>query len=275
MINYPNIDPVALDLGFAQIHWYGITYLVAFAGSWALLNYRVKLYKDTDRAVFLTPKFIEDILFFGALGVILGGRLGYTFFYNFDAFIHDPITLFRIWQGGMSFHGGLIGVTLSLWWLAKKNKISFLAMMDEVALVVPFGLACGRLGNFINAELWGRTTDVPWAMIFPTDPLGLPRHPSMLYEFFLEGIVLFIILWIFARKARPKMAVASLFVLGYGVFRFAVEFVRQPDNHMGDNGFIFGGWLTQGMLLSLPMVLIGLFLFVLSYRMARNYKGGN
>lgn len=270
MISYPNIDPVALDLGFAQIHWYGITYLVAFAGSWALLNYRVKLYQGTNRATFLTPKFIEDILFFGALGVILGGRLGYTFFYNFDTFLDDPITLFRIWQGGMSFHGGLIGVTLSLWWLAKKNKISFLAMMDEVALVVPFGLACGRLGNFINAELWGRTTDVPWAMIFPTDSLGLPRHPSMLYEFFLEGIVLFIILWLFARKAQPKMAVASLFVLGYGIFRFAVEFVRQPDIHMGDNGFIFGDWLTQGMILSFPMIVIGLVLFFFSYRLEKS-----
>jgi len=266
MITYPNIDPVALDLGFAKIHWYGITYLVAFAGSWLLLNYRVKLYQGSDRAPFLTPKFIEDLLFFGALGVILGGRLGYTLFYNFDNFIADPLTLMRIWQGGMSFHGGLLGVTLSLWWFAKKNKISFLALMDEVAIVVPFGLACGRMGNFINAELWGRATDVPWAMVFPTDPLGLPRHPSMLYEFFLEGVVLFIILWLYARKPRPKMAVASLFVLGYGLFRFAVEFVRQPDLHMGESGFIFGGWLTQGMILSLPMVLIGLFLFVWSYK---------
>lgn len=264
MLIYPQIDPIAVDLGVVQVHWYGITYLVAFVGAWLLLNYRLSKNSDAGSNV-LNVKHVDDLLFYGALGVIFGGRLGYTFFYNFDYFIHDPLILFQVWKGGMSFHGGLLGVLFSMWLFAKKNNFTFFQITDEIALVVPFGLASGRIGNFINAELWGRETDLPWAMVFPTDPEQLARHPSMLYEFLLEGVLLFTILWFFARKARPRMFISALFLIFYGLFRFLVEFVRQPDAHMGEGGFIWqSSWLTQGMLLSLPMIFFGLILLYLS-----------
>jgi len=256
MIIYPNIDPVALAIGPLKIHWYGISYLVAFLGSWLLLYYRTKNFDSP-----IQSKQIDDILFYAAVGVIIGGRLGYTLFYNFDHFIHNPIVLLQIWNGGMSFHGGLLGVLIAMWLYARKIAVSFFQITDFIAVVVPFGLGCGRIGNFINAELWGRPSDLPWAMVFPTDPLALPRHPSMLYEFLLEGVLLFIILWIYAGKKRPIQAISGLFLIFYGLFRFLVEIVRQPDAHMGDNGFIYSDWLTQGMLLSVPMILFGLWLF--------------
>ncbi len=268
MLTYPNIDPIALDLGFIKIHWYGITYLLAFTGSWLLLQYRSKKYPNT-----LNSKQIEDVIFYGALGVILGGRIGYTLFYNLDAFLQQPLILFQIWNGGMSFHGGLLGVLISMWLFGKKEKMSFFQITDQIALVVPFGLACGRIGNFINAELWGRPSDLPWAMIFPTDPLALPRHPSMLYEFLLEGVILFCILWFFARKQRPLRAISALFLIAYGLFRFLVEFVRQPDQHMGKDGFIAADWLTQGMILSVPMIIAGVIILYFAYQhdnMAKN-----
>lgn len=256
MIAYPEIGPVALAIGPLKIHWYGITYIVAFAGFWFFARVKSK-----QKHVDWTYEQIDDLLFYGAMGVVIGGRMGYTLFYNLDYFLHDPLILFQIQKGGMSFHGGLIGVLFAMWLFAGKYKKSFFLVTDFIAVMVPFGLAAGRIGNFINAELWGRPTDLPWAMIFPTDPAGLARHPSMLYEFFLEGILLFIILWIYSAKARPLKAVSGLFLIFYSLFRSLVEFVRQPDAHMGDNGFIAIDWLTMGMILSLPMLLLGIYLF--------------
>lgn len=264
MLIYPDIDPVALALGPIKIHWYGISYLLAFAGCWFLLRYRTKNFSCR-----IQSNQIDDLLFYAAVGVILGGRLGYTLFYNFDYFIHNPIVLLQIWNGGMSFHGGLLGVLAAMWLYSRKISLKFFQLTDVIAMVVPFGLGCGRIGNFINAELWGRPSELPWAMIFPTDPLGLSRHPSMLYEFLLEGILLFLILWIFARKKRPDKAISGLFLIFYGTFRLLVEFVRQPDAHMGENGFIYADWLTQGMILSMPMILLGVWLFYTAYARAQ------
>ena len=178
-----------------------------------------------------------------------------------DYFLQDPLILFKVHQGGMSFHGGLLGVLVAMWLFARKADKDFFTVTDFIAVMVPFGLASGRIGNFINAELWGRPTDLPWAMIFPTDPLGLPRHPSMLYEFALEGVLLFIILWFYSTKPRPKKAISGLFLILYSLFRTLVEFVRQPDAHLGEQGFIAMQWLTMGMILSLPMFLLGVYLF--------------
>lgn len=255
MIAYPEIDPVALAIGPLKIHWYGITYLVAFAGFWFFARLKAR-----QAHVNWSHEQIDDLLFYGALGVVIGGRLGYTLFYNMDAFLHNPFVLLQVHKGGMSFHGGLLGVLFAMWLFARKNHKAFFNVTDFIAVMVPFGLAAGRIGNFINAELWGRPTDVPWAMIFPTDPLGLPRHPSMLYEFFLEGVVLFIILWWFSSKQRPQRVISGLFLILYSLFRILVEFVRQPDFHLGDKGFIASDWLTMGMLLSLPMLFFGLYL---------------
>ncbi len=261
MINYPDIDPVALSLGPIKIHWYGISYLLGFAGCWYLLKIlgKRKLHP-------LKNSQIDDLVFYAALGVILGGRIGYTLFYNLDVFLQQPLVLLQIWNGGMSFHGGLIGVALAMWLYARKTGQNIFVITDMVAVVTPFGLACGRAGNFINAELWGRPSDLPWAMVFPTDPLALPRHPSMLYELLLEGMILFIIMWLFVHRSPPRMAASALFLTLYGFFRFLVEFVRQPDAHMGEGGFIYGNWLTQGMLLSLPMVVLGMILLWFAYK---------
>jgi len=256
MIAYPEIDPVALALGPLKIHWYGITYLIAFAGFWFFARLKSK-----QAHVDWSYEQIDDLLFYGALGVVLGGRIGYTLFYNWHYFLQDPLILFQIQQGGMSFHGGLLGVLFAMWLFARKVHKDFFAVTDFIAVMVPFGLAAGRIGNFINAELWGRPTDLPWAMIFPTDPLGLARHPSMLYEFLLEGVVLFLILWFYSRKPRSQKAVSGLFLIFYSLFRIVVEFVRQPDAHLGEQGFIAMHWLTMGMILSLPMLLLGLYLF--------------
>ena len=256
MIAYPEIDPVALAVGSLKIHWYGITYLAAFAGFWLFARIKSK-----QKHVNWTYEQIDDLLFYGAMGVVLGGRMGYTLFYNLDYFLHDPLIIFQIQKGGMSFHGGLLGVLLAMWLFARKNKMPYFMVTDFIAVMVPFGLAAGRIGNFINAELWGRPTDLPWAMVFPTDPLALARHPSMLYEFILEGVLLFIILWLYSSKARPVKAVSGLFLIFYGLFRSIVETVRQPDAHMGDKGFIAMDWLTMGMVLSLPMIILGIYLF--------------
>lgn len=261
MLTYPQIDPVALSIGPLEIHWYGITYLVAFAGFWFFARLKTR-----QAHVNWSYEQIDDLLFYGALGVVIGGRLGYTLFYNFDYFIHDPLILFQIQKGGMSFHGGLLGVLFAMWLFARKNNKDFFAVTDFIAVMVPFGLAAGRIGNFINAELWGRPTDLPWAMIFPTDPFGLPRHPSMLYEFLLEGVVLFIILWFYSSRPRPQKAVSGLFLVCYSIFRILVEFVRQPDAQMGNGGFIAGHWLTMGMILSLPMFLFGIYLIRTAYK---------
>ncbi len=257
MLNYPLIDPVAVSLGPLKIHWYGIMYLVAFGAAWWLGRRRAR-----QPGSGWNDEQISDLIFYGALGVVLGGRIGYTLFYNFDHFVSDPVSILRIWEGGMSFHGGLLGVLVAMWLFGRKYKHSFFELTDFVAPLVPIGLASGRLGNFINGELWGQPTSLPWGIVFPGGG-PLPRHPSQLYEMFLEGIVLFLIVWIFSAKPRPRMAVSGVFALGYGVFRFAVEFVRQPDDHLG---FIAFGWLTQGQLLSAPLILTGIVLLWLAYR---------
>jgi phosphatidylglycerol:prolipoprotein diacylglycerol transferase len=255
-MNYPHIDPVAFSLGPLKIHWYGILYLVAFTSAWWLGRYRARQPNSGWRA-----EQIEDLIFFGALGVVLGGRIGYVLFYNFAAFLDNPLMLFEVWQGGMSFHGGLLGVMLAIGLYARKQQRGYFEVLDFVAPLVPLGLGAGRIGNFINGELWGRVSDVPWAMVFPGGGPE-PRHPSMLYEFFLEGIVLFLIIWFYSSKPRPTMAVSGLFGACYGLFRILVEFVRMPDAHIGYMAF---GWVTQGMLLSLPMVVIGVGMIFYAY----------
>jgi phosphatidylglycerol:prolipoprotein diacylglycerol transferase len=204
-----------------------------------------------------------DLLFYLALGVILGGRFGYVVFYNFDVFLADPLWLLRVWEGGMAFHGGLLGVIFAMWWYGRKIDRGFWQLADFVAPLVPVGLGAGRIGNFINGELWGKPTDAAWGMVFRTAPDSLARHPSQLYQFALEGVVLFVILWWFSARPRPRMAVSGLFLAVYGAFRFMVEFVRQPDPQLGYLAF---DWLTMGQVLSLPMVLAGATLMFIAYR---------
>ena len=259
MIDYPDINPVALDIGFVKIHWYGITYVVGILGAWFLLRFRGK-----QQYWQFSDEQVSDLIFYAMLGIIIGGRLGSVLFYNFSYYLQHPIEIFYIQKGGMSFHGGLIGVITAVWFFARKINSPLFKVTDFIAPVVPVGLGCGRIGNFINGELWGGPSNLPWAMIFP-DPLagGIPRHPSQLYEAFLEGLVLFIILWWFSKTPRPIKAVSGLFLIGYGVFRFMVEFVRVPDQHIGYLAF---NWLTMGMLLSLPMIVFGLLLMILAYK---------
>lgn len=249
MLTYPDINPVALSLGPLKVHWYGLMYLVGFVGGWALGRYRAA---KPDWP--LSPLLVDDLIFYDALGVILGGRIGYMVFYQAPELIHHPLTLFEVWDGGMSFHGGLIGVMIATALFARKHKIHFFTLMDFIAPLVPIGLFVGRIGNFINGELWGKVTTQPWGMVFPTGG-PLPRHPSMLYEAFAEGIVLFLILFLFSIKPRPRMAVSALFLIFYGLFRFLVEFVREPDSQLG---YLWDGWLTMGQVLSFPMIVIGL-----------------
>lgn len=259
MIAYPDIDPVALDIGFVKIHWYGISYIAGILAAWVLLQHR----GSQDRWG-VSNEQVSDLIFYAMLGIILGGRLGSVLFYNLPYYLQHPIEIFYIQQGGMSFHGGLIGVLLAVGYFAHKVNKPFFMVTDFIAPVVPIGLGCGRIGNFINGELWGGPSSLPWAMIFP-DPAagGIARHPSQLYEAFLEGLVLFIILWWFSKTLRPVKAISGLFLLGYGIFRFIIEFVRVPDQHIG---YIAFDWFTMGQLLSLPMILFGLVLLVMAYR---------
>jgi len=256
--DYPAIDPVAIALGPLQVHWYGLMYLVGFAGAWWLGKIRTRKPWSV-----LNEDHVSDLVFWGAIGVVLGGRFGYVFFYNFDRFLQEPLWLFQVWTGGMSFHGGLLGVIGALWFYCRSRGLRFFQVADFVAPLVPIGLGAGRIGNFIGGELWGRATDVPWAMVFPRDEWGLLRHPSQLYQFALEGVALFAILWWFSRKPRPLMTVSGLFLASYGSFRFFVEFFREPDAHLG---YLAWGWLTMGQLLSLPMVVAGIGLIVYGYR---------
>jgi phosphatidylglycerol---prolipoprotein diacylglyceryl transferase len=257
MLTYPNIDPVAVSLGPLKVHWYGIMYLIAFGTGWWLGRKRASRANSGWNA-----EQVDDLVFYFALGAVLGGRIGYTLFYGLDGFLHNPLSLFFVWQGGMSFHGGLLGVLGAMWLFKRKYGHGYWNTVDFVAPLVPWGLAAGRLGNFINGELWGKVTDVPWAMAFPTGG-PLPRHPSMLYELLLEGPVLFAILWLFSNKPRPTMAVSGMFALFYGLFRFLVEFVRMPDAHIGYLAF---GWVTMGQVLSLPLMAVGLALLFMAYR---------
>ena len=257
MLVFPQFDPVAISIGPVKIHWYGVMYLIAFGGAWILANSR----KDKFNYEWSKDQ-ISDLVFYGSMGAVLGGRLGSVFFYNFDRFLGDPLWLFRVWEGGMSFHGGFLGVIVAVFFYSKSIKKEFWESIDFVAPCVPFGLGAGRLGNFIGGELWGRPTEVSWGMIFPhVDDLA--RHPSQLYELALEGIILFIIVWWFSSKQRPRMAVSGVFAFFYGVFRFFIEFFREPDLQIG---FLFFDWLTMGQLLSLPMVFVGLLLVLLAYR---------
>ena len=248
MINYPSIDPVALNLGSLKIHWYGLMYLVGFVSAWRLGIYRAKQSKNWDQ------KQVEDLIFYGALGVVLGGRIGYTLFYNFSSFVDNPVSVFYIWQGGMSFHGGLIGVITAFYLFARKYNKNFFQVSDFMAPMVPIGLGAGRIGNFINKELIGRPMEasLPWAMDYGDH---IARHPSSLYQALTEGLLLFTIVWIYSSKQRPLMAVSAVFVMAYGAFRFITEFFRTPDLHIG---FLAFDWLTMGQLLSVPMILIGM-----------------
>ena len=259
MIQHPGWDPVALSIGPIQIHWYGISYLVGFWGCWWLGTIRAR------QPQWNWPRErIGDLLFYLVLGVILGGRVGYTFFYNLETFIHHPLVIFRIWEGGMSFHGGLIGVMVAAAIYARHIRMTFFDITDFIAPLVPFGLFCGRVGNFINQELWGAPSTLPWAMVFPKDPEQLPRHPSMLYEALLEGLVMLALLWLFSRKPKPRMAVSGAFLVLYGLFRTLVETVRLPDQQID---YLLGtGWITMGMVLSAPMWIGGLILMAMAYR---------
>ena len=257
MLHYPTIDPVLFQLGPFQIHWYGMMYILGFASAWWLGACRAR---QTQRG--WTQEQVADFIFYGAVGVVVGGRLGYMLFYDFSYLIAHPLSLFEIWQGGMSFHGGLIGVMLSVGYFAKRHQKTYFEVGDFIVPLVPIGLALGRLGNFINGELWGRVTHVPWAMVFPSAG-PFPRHPSPLYEFFLEGVVLFIILWVYSSKLRPRGAVSGLFLLGYGMFRCFVEFFREPDAPLG---FVAFDWLTMGQLLSIPMIGLGVFCLIWAYQ---------
>ena len=258
MLIHPDFDPVAFSLGPLHVRWYGLMYLLGFLAGWALGRYRVRQPNSG-----WTVEQMDDLVFYIALGVILGGRIGYVLFYGFDNFLRDPLILFRVWEGGMSFHGGFLGVLLAMALFARKHHKGFWPTMDFVAPLIPPGLFFGRIGNFINGELWGRVTDVPWGMVFRQTGDGLPRHPSQLYEATLEGVALFLIVWLFSAKPRPTMAVSGVFALSYGMFRFLVEFVRQPDPQLGYLAF---GWVTMGQILSLPLIAVGIILLALAYR---------
>jgi len=267
MLHYPQIDPVAVSIGpfevFShsigplKVHWYGLAYLTGLLMAWWLARRRV----DRDWSP-LRREQLDDLIFYGALGVVLGGRIGYTLFYGGRHLLEDPAWLLRVWEGGMSFHGGFLGVLLAMYLFSRRHAIPFWRLMDFVAPLVPVGLGLGRLGNFIGQELWGRPTDVPWAMVFPKDPLHLARHPSQLYQFALEGVVLFCVLYWFSSRPRPTCAVSGLFSLLYGCMRFFVEFFREPDAQIGFDAF---GWMTRGQILCVPMILIGIALLAYAY----------
>lgn len=251
MLTHPQFDPVALQLGPISIHWYGLMYLIAFLSVLLLGKYRAKQHPEAG----WKSSEMDDILFYGALGVIIGGRLGYVLFYQPGYYLSHPLEIAYVWQGGMSFHGGFLGVLVAMMLYAKNTGKRWLAIMDFVAPLVPLGLGAGRLGNFINGELWGRATDVPWGMVFPQID-NLARHPSQLYQFALEGIVLFTLLWLYSSKPRPVGAVSGLFLIGYGSFRFLVEFTREPDSFLG----LLALNLSMGQWLSLPMIVVGIWM---------------
>ena len=271
---YPEFDPVIVQLGPLAVRWYGLMYLVGFATAWWLGRRRARAPAST-----LNEAQFDDLLFYAALGVILGGRIGYILFYNFDGWIADPVRILRVWEGGMSFHGGFLGVLLAMGWYAWRKQKRFFALTDFIAPLVPLGLFAGRVGNFINGELWGAPSQLPWAMQVPCagnpglcfDKLQLAAgtqlspalHPSQLYQAGLEGLLLFAVLWLYSSRPRPLMAVSALFLIGYGVLRFVVEFVRMPDAHLGYLAF---DWVTMGQVLSAPMIIAGLVLLLLAYR---------
>ncbi|CAN1529974.1 Lgt Prolipoprotein diacylglyceryltransferase [Burkholderiaceae bacterium] len=253
MLIHPQFDPVALQIGPLAIHWYGLMYLFAFAQF--LILGRIRLRQSPYAAMQWTFKDVEDILFWGVLGVIIGGRLGYILFYMPGFYLSNPLSIFKLWEGGMSFHGGLLGVLLALFWFAKRRQLSYFMLTDFVAPLVPLGLAFGRIGNFINGELWGRPSDWPWAMVFPAVD-QVARHPSQLYQFAGEGLLLAILLWTYARKLKRLGQISGLFLIGYGALRFMAEFAREPDAFLG----LLGLGLSMGQWLSLPMIALGVYL---------------
>ena len=266
MFVHPQFDPVAIQLGPVAVRWYGLMYLIGFVAGVLLGRLRIRQRPDLGWSY----KDLDDLLFYCVVGVVLGGRLGYVFFYKFSEYWHDPLKIFYVWEGGMSFHGGFLGVILAMLLFARQRKRSWFEVTDFLAPLCPLGLGAGRIGNFINGELWGRAADVPWAMIFPQVD-SLPRHPSQLYEAFLEGLVLFLVLWLFSRKPRPLGAVSGLFLVGYGMLRFFVEYSREPDYFLG---YLQLG-LTMGQWLSVPMVIGGLAMLAWAYwpRRARSTPG--
>ena len=278
MLTYPEIDPVIFSVFGLKIRWYGMMYVVGFIAGWWLARRRSKTAWSQ-----ISPQQVDDLVFYVMLGVILGGRLGYTLFYGWGNIAADPLYIFKIWEGGMSFHGGLAGVLIAMWLYGRKLGKTMWAMTDFVAPLVPLGLGFGRIGNFINGELWGGPAgNVPWAMqvscvdrydlcvrklgLPPDVAMTPPLHPSMLYEAILEGFVLFAVLWWFSSKERPYMSVSGLFLALYGLFRFFVEFYRMPDTHLPNNGYLLFDWVTMGHILTLPMIIVGTALIYLAYR---------
>ena len=266
MLMYPQINPVALQVGPLAVHWYGLTYLAAFALFYFLGTRRLHHppYASLAGAAAWTRKDVEDILFFGVLGVVLGGRIGYCLFYKPGYYLAHPLEIFALWQGGMSFHGGLIGVLVAMLWWAHARRRPWLQVMDFVAPCVPTGLAAGRVGNFINGELWGRfaSPDLPWAMVFPQSGSMLPRHPSQVYQFLLEGLLLFVLLWLYARRPRRLGEVSAAFLVGYGVLRFVAEYFREPDRFLG----LLSLGMSMGQWLCVPMVLAGMAMWLWAQR---------
>ena len=276
MIYLHHIDPIAFSLGPVQVHWYGLMYLLAFFTAWWLGRSRIR----AGRLPGVDMNGFSDLLFYAMLGVVIGGRVGYMLFYAFDAFLANPLILFRVWEGGMSFHGGLLGVLAGCFWWVRRQKLHFFDVMDFIAPLVPLGLGFGRLGNYIGGELWGKYTDAGWGVIFPRAEESLQnlpwdqvqalyaggsldvlaRHPSQLYEGFLEGVVMFAVLWLYSAMPRARYAVSGVFALLYGMFRFLIEFVRMPDNGV----YVAFGWLTRGQILSLPLIAFGLWLLWMS-----------
>lgn len=285
MLTYPAIDPVIVSLGPLAIHWYGLMYVIGFAAAWLLARRRASAPESTWR-----PVDVDDLIFFAAIGVIAGGRIGWLIFYGGEQVIADPITIIQIWKGGMSFHGGLLGVVVAVALFARWRQRRIADVLDFLAPLPGIGIFAGRIGNFINGELWGKPTDVPWGFVldpstlhptqrdgalqlcerFNVDPCVIQVHASQLYQGLLEGLLVFIIVWSFTTKPRPRLAPSGLFLLGYGICRFLIEFVRVPDLN---RGYILFDWVTMGQILSTPMILVGLALLVMAYR--RNAPSGN
>jgi len=254
MLTYPEIDPIIFSIGPLAVRWYGLMYVIGFAAGWYLATRRAQ-----QSGSLIRPEQVDDLIFYAVLGVILGGRLGYCLFYGMKYALADPLYVIRIWEGGMSFHGGLLGVMVAMWLYGRHLKLTMWQMTDFVAPLVPIGLGAGRVGNFINGELWGKETTVPWGF----DVNGVVLHASQLYEALLEGLVLFLILWFYSARPRPTMAVSGMFLLCYGVFRFFIEFYRVPD---ADFGYLALGWVTMGQLLSTPMIVAGIVLLFMAHR---------
>lgn len=264
MLVHPQFDPIAFELGPLAVRWYGLMYLVGFLGAYLLGRWRIA----RGRSGPITVQVLDDLLFYGVLGVVLGGRLGYVLFYKPAHYLAHPAEILAVWQGGMAFHGGFLGVLLAVWWVARKHRLRWLALTDFIAPLIPIGLGTGRLGNFINGELWGRVADLslPWAMVFPAAGPE-PRHPSQLYQLGLEGIALFVLLWWYSARPRPVGAVSSVFLIAYGSFRFIAEFFRAPDDFLG----LLALGMSMGQWLSIPMILTGVVLWI----WARSHAAGS